>query len=75
MNNLLAKSSFEALAIASAILWSAPLLADTGSAAEPSSDTDPAADDPPGITVYGRSLEQIGVAQTSSQGTVGYADL
>lgn len=29
----------------------------------------------PGITVFGRAIEQIGVAKTGSQGTVGYADL
>ena len=41
----------------------------------PASETaeDPEAGEQP-IVVYGRALEQIGVAQSGSQGTVGYAD-
>lgn len=35
---------------------------------------DPESSEPQSIIVYGRGLEEIGIARTASQGTVGYAD-
>ncbi len=64
------KEALQALVIASVTLSSAPLLAEN----DPMTDGDPEDDGAQVITVYGRALEQIGVAQTSSQGTVGYDD-
>lgn len=43
-----------------------PALAQSGAAAEPADDQD--------IIIYGRSLPQIGIALSGSQGTVGYRD-
>jgi TonB dependent receptor/TonB-dependent Receptor Plug Domain len=67
-------SKLAALAIVTASQWAAPAAADDAALADPTAAVDPADDAEPGITVYGRSLEQIGAAQTSSQGTVGYDD-
>ena len=55
-----------------------PALAQTAPGSDPPSPTgsslDRAPDDERPIIVYGRALEQIGVAVSGSQGTVGYAD-
>jgi hypothetical protein len=55
------KEALQALVIASVALSSAPLMAKN----DPLTDGDSDDDGAQVITVYGRALEQIGVAQTS----------
>ncbi|MGF7149326.1 outer membrane receptor protein involved in Fe transport [Sphingomonas zeicaulis] len=55
------------LAVASLLIVPASALAQQTQADAPSSPDDP-------IIVYGRELEQIGIAQSGSQGVVGYKD-
>jgi TonB dependent receptor/TonB-dependent Receptor Plug Domain len=63
-----------ALTAMSAALMPAPLMANSNAETAAPKDTSAKDDATEEITVFGRSIEQIGVAQTSSQGTVGYGD-
>ncbi len=76
---VMVRSGSALLMLASASIFSAPLLAqDAGQngreddISQDDTDTPRAENDT--IIVYGRAIEQIGVAQSGSQGTVGYAD-